>query len=145
MRVSRAAAGPQLQGVLTAVVGTAGSLPAFLVLGPPPVPARAILAVVLAAAQYGLFMRRYGWAYAVTLLVVAAFGLVTGLPVAAWLAGFAAGMLTKARWLRSWEQAAGVHERRPMNVAGDPGNDPYRHGPRRGGSASERRRPQVLA
>jgi hypothetical protein len=98
----------------------------------PLLPARAILAVVLAAAQYGVFMRRkrnwyreraetaspaelawsfettvetrrrvvrrYGWVY----------GLITGLPVAAGLAGFAAGMLTKARWLRSWEQAAGV-------------------------------------
>jgi hypothetical protein len=108
----------------------------------PLLPARAILAVVLAAAQYGVFMRRkrnwyreraetaspaelswsfettvetrrrvvrrYGWVYAAMLLVVAAFGLITGLPVAAGLAGFAAGMLTKARWLRSWEQAAGV-------------------------------------
>jgi hypothetical protein len=42
------------------------------------------------------------------LLVVAAFELITGLPLAAGPAGFAAGMLTKARWLRSWEQAAGV-------------------------------------
>jgi hypothetical protein len=142
MRVSRAAAGLQLQGVLMTVVGTLGSVPAFLVSGPPPLPARAILAVVLAAAQYGVFMRRkrnwyreraeaaspaelswsfetivetrrrvvrrYGWVYAVMLLVVAAFGLVTGLPVAAGQAGFAAGMLTKARWLRSWEHAAGV-------------------------------------
>jgi hypothetical protein len=142
MRVSRAAAGLQLQGVLMTVVGTLGSVPAFLVSGAPPLPARAILAVVLAAAQYGVFMRRkrnwyreraeaaspaklswsfettvetrrrvvrrYGWLYGVMLLVVAAFGLVTGLPVAAVLAGFAAGILTKARWLRSWEQAAGV-------------------------------------
>ena len=142
MRASRAAAGLQIQGVMMTVIGTVGSVPAFLVSGPPPLPARAILAVVVAAAQYGVFMRhkrnwyreraeaaspgevtwsfettvetrrrvvrRYGWVCAVMLLVVGAFGLVTGLPVAAVLAGFAAGMLTKARWLRSWEQAAGV-------------------------------------
>jgi hypothetical protein len=142
MRVSRAAVGLQLQGVLMAVVGTLGSVPAFLVSGPLSLPARAIIAVVLAVAQYLVFLRRkrnwyrqraeaaspaelswsfettiqtrrrvlrrYSWVNAVMLVVVAAFGLVTGLPVAAVLAGFAAGLLTKARWLRSWEQAAGV-------------------------------------